>query len=100
MNLTSALNKLETLNSNGKASVIRESLNESNSRGLVMPSFETLQEARFGGNVMKYLQTLNCHSTDGRDRFCSILYGVYGDDLLTDGKVVTWLAKKLNTKPY
>ena len=101
--LTSILTKLNDLAKVDKVNIIKDSLNASDTdvnELISVSSMDTIQEAYLGCGLINYLKSLDCHSPEKRNQLCSLLYNVYGDDLLVNEAFLAWLSKRLNSKPY
>ena len=60
-----------------------------------MTAIDSIQQAKLSDGLCNYLKSLDLRFAEKRNIFCSILYNIYGDDLLTCDLTLSWLAKQL-----
>lgn len=96
MNLDSILKKLGSLSNTDKLQVINDSC-KSNDISFSSGDKDDF-EVDLGRRVIAFLKSIKCFSIENRKLFCSILNGVYGDEI-SDNNILSRLGKCLDTRP-
>ena len=102
--LMSVVSRLNGIPENDQKLIVRKSL-ESTKTGidnmLTTSTADTIAEARFGCGILQYLKSVDCQNIEKRNLFASLLYSVYGEQILDDDNttLLNWLSKQLDKKP-
>ena len=102
--LTSVPEKLNVLANEDQVTVINKSLRSSSNSDvnyvLAITEIDSMEEARFGCQVLQLLKTLDCRSSENRDYLCPLLKKTYGDEVLTNENLLSWLAQRVKYKSW
>ena len=64
---------------------------------IFMSDIETMNEAKLVNGMVGHLKPFKLYSKQDKDTFCSMLWGICGDNLFNDD-FMNWLAYKLNKR--
>ena len=95
--LSNALETIQKLQAEDQATILRKAVDQTDIDCLdtiLMPNIEKMKEAKLTNGLISYLKRFKLHRPEEKIRFCSLLWGICGDNLL-DEDFVQWLAKKL-----
>ena len=68
---------------------------------VIMSDIESMNEARLVTGVIEHLKSTsaNLKSKSAKDNFCSLLYGICGDNLFNED-FIPWFAQKLGKRKH